>query len=148
MALRQQGAKEAVKYDIEIKKHSPKRSNDANSYAWELLGQLGKKLKTPAAELYRNYVHDLGIKRTAKIDLDSAKTLIKVWQEKGLAWIAEKIDEQDGMAIVDLYYGSSVYDTKQMARLIDMIVTDCKLQDIDTRTPDEIAQMEGIKEGK
>ena len=38
-----------------------------------------------------------------------------------------------------LYYGSSCYYTKQMSRLIDLVVEDCKEQGIDTATPEEIA---------
>ena len=37
-----------------------------------------------------------------------------------------------------LYYGSSVYDTKQMSALIDHIVQDCKALGIETKTPAEI----------
>ena len=35
------------------------------------------------------------------------------------------------------FYGSSTYNSKQMARLIDLCVQDCKEQDIDTMTEQE-----------
>lgn len=133
-----------IRLDVTVEKHRKKRSLDANAYAWELMGQLAKKLRVQAVDIYREYVKDLNIKRTVKIDKTSAKTLIRVWQEKGLAWIAEKVDEGDEFAIVDLYYGSSVYDTKQMSQLIELIVNDCKLQGIETKTPEELAQLKGL----
>ena len=45
-----------------------------------------------------------------------------------------------GCTNVVLYYGSSTYDTKQMASLIDAVVEACKSVDIDVATPDEIAK--------
>lgn len=45
-------------------------------------------------------------------------------------------------AIRDIcYYGSSTYDTKQMARLIDLVVEDCKQQGIETLPPEELERM-------
>lgn len=125
-----------------------KRSTNANSYAWELLGKLAKKLNIPSIELYRKYVYDLQIKRQVKVDVNSVNTLTTVWKERGIAWIAEKVDEEKGFAIVDLYYGSSSYNSKQMSKLLSMIVEDCELQGIDTRTPDEIAKMISLREAK
>jgi hypothetical protein len=133
-----------IRLDVTVEKHRKKRSLDANAYAWELMGQLAKKLRVQAVDIYREYVKDLNIKRTVKIDKTSAKTLIRVWQEKGLAWMAEKVDEGDEFAIVDLYYGSCVYDTNQMSQLIELIVNDCKLQGIETKTPEELAQLKGL----
>ena len=42
---------------------------------------------------------------------------------------------------VILYYGSSTYDTAQMARLIDLIVQDCKAQHIETADPEDIKSL-------
>ena len=46
-----------------------------------------------------------------------------------------------GCTNVICYYGSSTYDTKQMARLIDLVVEDCKQQGIETLTPEELERM-------
>ena len=43
-----------------------------------------------------------------------------------------------GCVNVTVWYGSSVYDTKQMSRLIDAIVQDCKAAGIETMTPAEL----------
>ena len=44
----------------------------------------------------------------------------------------------EGCKNVTLYYGSSTYDTRQMSRLIDLVVQDCKEQGIETMTPFEL----------
>lgn len=43
-----------------------------------------------------------------------------------------------GCVNVTVWYGSSVYDTEQMARLIDAIVQDCRDVGIETMTPREL----------
>ncbi|MEF9865506.1 MAG: hypothetical protein RR814_03615, partial [Oscillospiraceae bacterium] len=54
-------------------------------------------------------------------------------------WTSETTDSKlEGCTNVILYYGSSVYDTAQMARLIDNIVQDCKAVGIETKTPEEL----------
>ena len=44
-----------------------------------------------------------------------------------------------------LYYGSSTYDSKQMARLIDNIVQDCKAVGVETATPQELARLKEVE---
>ena len=57
-----------------------------------------------------------------------------------LGWLTDAFPSKlPGCTNVILYYGSSCYDTKQMSRLIDLVVEDCKEQGIDTATPAEIA---------
>ena len=41
------------------------------------------------------------------------------------------------------WYGSSVYDSKEMSKLVDNIVEECKTQNIETMTP---AELEILKE--
>lgn len=133
----------AEKLSINICKHRKKRSLNANSYCWKLIGDLSEKLKIPKEEIYRKYIREMGVYRRVEIDEKAVDTLIHVWGLNGIGWIAEKVDfaEMKGFVSVFLYYGSSSYNTKQMSRLIDAIVTDCKEQGIETKTPQEIARL-------
>jgi hypothetical protein len=55
----------------------------------------------------------------------------------------------DGCTNVILYYGSSVYDTKQMSLLLENLIQDCKALGIQTETPEMIAKMKSLwKEGE
>ena len=47
----------------------------------------------------------------------------------------------EGCTNVILYYGSSTYDTAQMARLIDLIVQDCRALGVETLPPYKLAAM-------
>ena len=74
-----------------------------------------------------------------------------MWKRQGTAWLTEVVDyAEDGDAVVvRAYFGSSVYSTKQMSRLIDYIVQDCRQVGIETMTPEELARIkEDWKRGK
>jgi hypothetical protein len=133
---------------INLDEWKEKRSKTSNDYAWELLGKISQKIKMPAVDIYRRYVYELQIKRQVKVDLSAADTIIKVWRQQGIAWLAEKIDEENGFARVDLYYGSSSFNTKQMYDLIQSIIADCQELGIETKTPDELAKLKGLMEEK
>lgn len=136
----------AEKLSIEIKKYRKKRSLDANAYLWVLCGKLAEKIGCPKESVYRQHIINAGIYKVAEISENAADTLIKGWQMNGIGWIAERVDYSltDGFVLVNLYYGSSVYNTKQMSRLLDSIIEDCKEQGIQTATPNEIANMKSL----
>lgn len=129
-----------VTYTAEIKEYRPKRSLDANSYFWTLLDELSKSVGVPKEEVYLRYVREFGPFRDFTLSEDEAKTFRTAWEKLGTGWPTEQVDySQDGeKVIVRAYYGSSVYNTKQMSRLIDAVVQDCKHVGIETLTPDKI----------
>ncbi len=140
-------AKEAVKYEITIKKYRPKRSINANDYCWKLLSELAKKLRVTKEDLYRQYIRDFGHYDEVWVKNEAAESVIRNWQSNGLGWLAETVSTGD-KTVLWLYPGSSTFDSKTMHDFILAIVNDCKLEGIETRTPEEIAQMEGIREPK
>lgn len=130
---------------VEIKKYKEKRSLDANAYAWVLIGRLSETLGRPKTEIYRKYVKEIGHYEVycARND-EAAKRLCEAWETQGIGWVTETYPSKiDGCVNCHLHYGSSSYDSAQMARLIDLIVEDCKAQGIETDTPEEIARMVG-----
>lgn len=137
------------KLSVKISKYRKKRSLDANAYCWVLCTKLADKLsdekvKYTKEDIYRNAVKELGIyKDFPNMKQDDAKTLRHAWEMLGTGWITEQVDfMQDGEnVVIRCYYGSSTYNTKQMSRLIDNIVQDCKAVGVPTKTPDEIANM-------
>lgn len=133
----------AEKLSIKVDMFRQKRSLNANSYCWKLIGDLSEKLNIPKEEIYRKYIKEMGVYRKIEIDEKAVDTIIHVWGLNGIGWIAEKVDfaEREGFVSVFLYYGSSTYNTKQMSRLIDSVVTDCKEQGIETKTPAELASL-------
>lgn len=132
--------------DIELKKHREKRSLNANAYLWVLCGKLADKIGVDKESVYRQHILNANVYRVAEISEEAADTLIRGWQMNGIGWIAEKVDKsvRDGFIVVNLYYGSSAYNTKQMSRLLDSVIEDCNEQGIQTMTPDEIAELKSL----
>lgn len=143
------------KLSFKISKYREKRSNDANSYLWLLCTKLADKLSedgTPHTkeEIYRDAVKARGVFREqGELPLDFAKTSRTAWEMLGTGWLTEQVDfEPDGdRVIVRYYYGTSTYNTKQMSRVIDWLVAECKQFGIETKTPDQIANMLSLWEG-
>ena len=132
--------KKDTQYDIEIKKHTEKRSLDANAYAWVLIGKLAKKLNIPSKEIYREYISHTGNYEIMPIKNEIVERWKEIWAAKGIGWVCDELgaSKLQDYTNVRCYYGSSVYTTKEMAKLIDMIVTDCKDQGIETMSKSEI----------
>lgn len=137
-------------YIAELKEYRKPRSLNANAYMWELIGKLAERLRVPADEIYRQYIRDMGIFRPFEIQENAVETLKHIWSEHGLGWFVDVTDEgrTDGFKLVKVYYGSSCYNTKQMAALIDAVVQDCKALGIETKTPDEIDRLVSLWEGQ
>lgn len=133
----------AEKLTLKVSKFRKNRSLDANAYMWILCDKLAEKIGITKDEVYRRHIKDIGVFRTVEIDEKAADTLIHSWGLHGTGWIAERLDysQHDGFTIIALYYGSSTYNTKQMSRLINGIVEDCKDQGIETLTPEELQQL-------
>lgn len=129
--------------DLAVKKFREKRSLRANSYAWELIGQLADKLNMDPLEVYRSQIRVMGIRRETDLPEKDVETIRHAWGLNGIGWLSDVLDYGDhpNTKKVWLWYGSSVYNTKQMSRFIDNIVQDCKEHGIETRTPEEIGRM-------
>lgn len=140
--------------DIDIKIHREKRSNDANAYFWTLCGKLSAAIRVPPVEIYRQYIRDIGDNyiivpvRHAAVDL-----FCYAWEydhgKKKMGWITDTMTSKlEGYTNVVAYYGSSTYDKAQMGRLIDFLIEDCKENGIETKTPDEVANMVSLWESE
>lgn len=116
--------------DVEIKKHNPKRSKDANSLCWAMCHDIGKALRPPLPkeEVYRKAIREVGEYEPLPIRADVVETFQRRWAAKGTGWFAEIIDDSKlpGYKLVFAYYGSSTYDTAEMSRLIDYLVEDAR----------------------
>ena len=137
-------------YTAEIKEYREKRSLNANAYFWVLLAKLAAKLNIPKLDLYREFIRGIGdnfyvlLVRTSEVT-----AVIKSWKHNGLGWIADDLGQCDNeYSYVMFYKGSSTYDTKQMSNLIELAVTECKEQGIETKMPDEIARMVSLWEAE
>lgn len=131
------------KLSVEIKPYREKRSLDANAYFFVLADRLAEKLGLTKEEVYRNAVRGIGgASEVVCVQNDAVARVCDGWEKNGLGWQTEVFPSRiAGCTNVILYYGSSTYDREQMSRLIDHIVQDCRAVGVETRTPQELANL-------
>lgn len=125
-------------FEYEIKPYKEKRSLSANAIAWVYCDKLAEKLHSTKEEIYRIAVANVGVFTEIKVaDAEAAKRFKRIWQHNGVGWLTKTINE----TTIQAYYGSSTYNTQEMARLIDFLQDECKRQGIETRPQEEIDSM-------
>lgn len=137
--------KDFEELDIEIKRHRKKRSKNANDYFWKLLSEYCEEKEVDTIQEYKDRVKRLGIFRRFRIEPKDTNTFEIMWTNRGIAWFCEIADiEYIGeveFKIINAYYGSSSYNSKQMSRLINDLVEDCKEVGIETKSSEEIQSL-------
>ena len=127
---------------VEIKPYKARRSLDANAYCWVLCQKLAEKIGGTKEDIYKEAIRKAGQFDYIAVANKAVDQFIKAWQSKGLGWYAEALESKiDGCKKIMVYYGSSVYDSKEMAHLIDYIVSECKEQGIETLSPWEVERL-------
>ena len=130
---------------LETKRHSDKRSLNANAYFWVLCDKMAKVLRTTKEAIYSLQLSRYGV----FVDLDIERPAMSLLQGK-FRYIEEVIEDrltESDRITARCYFGSSSYTKEEMARLIDGTVEDAKELGIDTWTPDEIERAIAAWEG-
>ena len=130
---------------FEIKQSRKGRSLSANAYAWALIDKIAEKTGEKKTDVYRSAIREIGgVSDTICVMDKAVDRLREGWAKNGLGWQTDTIPSKvDGCTNVILYYGSSVYDTKQMAQLIDSLIQDAEALGIPTITEAEAQKMLG-----
>lgn len=130
------------KLNVELKKYRKKRSLDANAYMWVLVSKIQEKLNIPKEEIYKDAIKNIGVYEVIPVKNEAVERFIEAWKNNGLGWICETTKSKlEGFTNIIAYYGSSTYNTKEMSRLVDLIVQECKQLEIETMTPQELKSL-------
>ena len=129
--------------DIDIKVHRKKKSNNANGYAWHLMQEMAEALKSDKWSVYIDmlvkYSNKFVVVTLANDEIaDSMKKMVRAYVDLG--------KDAQGRPILQLYEGTSGFDSKEYSIFLDGICQECKDLGIPTITPREIAMLEGIKQ--
>ena len=136
---------------IDIKRYSKQRSLTANAYAWVLIDQITAKLQdtdrkggwTPE-KVYKNAIREIGgISETVGMRDDAIETFRGMWCKDHLGRQVQVLpgSSKPGWSNVKVWYGSSDFDTAQMARLIDSLIQDAEALGIPTITQKEYEEL-------
>lgn len=122
-----------IEYEITIQKKKNKRSLNASAYCWVLCQKIAEVMSNHSymskEDVYRKAIKDCSHFSYVPVREDAIERYIQIWQGHGLGWLAEDAGECQslkGYHNVMCYHGSSVYNTKEMARLIDCLTDECE----------------------
>ena len=122
---------------FDIKEHKEKRSLTANSYFWVLVTKIADTLRASKEDVYMQM-----LKRYGQSEIVSVVSSIDV---RGYFKYYEKIGtghvEGKEFSHYRIFKGSSEYDSREMAILIDGAVSEAEEMGIQTLPPDEIAHL-------
>lgn len=120
---------------IDAVQYRKRRSLDANAYFWQLVDKIAKTLKADRMEIYKEQLRKYGV----FVDLQIWQAALPTLEQEFRCF--DVLDKDDYSYLVRCYLGSSTYDSKQMAELIDGTVEDAKELGIETLTKDELLAM-------
>lgn len=112
---------------VALKRWRKSRSLDANAYCWSLLSKAAAATNEPVSDYYRRIIKELGgISKTICIEAKDVREVVSWWTSRGLGWQVDILPSKiKGCRNLVLYPGSSIFDTEQMARFIDLVQQDC-----------------------
>lgn len=101
------------------------------------------KLKDSAENIYRTFIRDYGVREHILVKTDAVATMKEKWKKQGIGWFVEELrpGKVENTTTLVLYYGSSIYNSVEMIRLIDAVIEECEQQGIPTMTHDEIKKL-------
>lgn len=132
--------RDCEKLNIQVKRYRKKRSLDSNAYAWVLMQKIAEAVNSDKWAVYLEMLQSYSRAFTHVIvkpeAVDAMKKLYRTCIELG----AVNVNGKRGIQL-QVYYGSSTFNTKEMSIFLDGIISECKQLGITTATPDEIRHM-------
>jgi len=125
---------------FEIKEKRFKRSLNANAYAWALITEIANVLRTSKDEIYLKMLKIYGQSELVSVvSTIDVKGYFKYYEPIGTSYLQGK-----EFTHYRIYKGSSEYDSREMAILIDGIVSEAKALEIETMTPEQIRHLKEV----
>lgn len=129
---------------FEIKLYRQKRSLNANSYAWVLINEMANRLRTSKDEVYQEMLKRYGQSKVISVlsEIDISR-FVKYYEEIGKGHVEGK-----EFTHYRCFIGSSEYDSREMAILIDGIVDEAQELGIDTLPTTAVERMKALWQGQ
>lgn len=139
-------------YEVTIKPYREKRSLDANAYYHVLKDEMANVLRTSKEELHIELLRRYG---QIKTDADGNKMIVSVESKIDFGSFYKYYDVIGRGTVGDKEFthykilkGSSELDTREMAILIDGVVSEAQELGIETKTPQQIEELKRLWEAK
>ena len=127
--------------DYELTKAVKKRSKDANAYMWQICEKIAQAVGITKEEVYRRAVTEVGSYYEFDIKDHDLPDFKRRWEGQGLGYQVKDVGSVFDYHTVHAYYGSHLYDTQEMKRLIDYLIEDARAMDIETMPEEELKSL-------
>lgn len=134
-------------YDLEEHKETKKRSLSANAYFWVLVTKIAEKLRTSNTEVHNQMIARYGYPEyiDEKIVYFILPDIVDVNKLEGVHLKAttktQVLDNGDLNRVYIVMRGSHTYNTVEMTRLLDGVISEAKELDISVITTTEKDKM-------
>lgn len=125
---------------FEVKPYHPKRSLNANNFCWHLCNEMANVLRTSKDEVYLEMLKRYGQCEVISVlsDIDISR-FVKYYEEIGKGHVEGK-----EFTHYRCYIGSSDYNSREMAILIDGIISEAEALGIETLPTTAIERMKAL----
>ena len=136
--------------EYELKLIRKKRSLNANAFCWKICTEIASVIGNTKEDVYRDAIENVGvyeqlqfcdteIKGVKKSRFEAMEDFKRKWYANGEGWLTKTLDADK--CIIQAYYGSSRYDSKEMSVLIDFLVREGKQVGVQVLTEEQIELM-------
>jgi len=125
---------------ISAKKYRHKRSLDSNAYAWVLIQKIAEAIHSDKQTVYLDMLKQYSRAFEHIIVRPEAVEAVTRVYATTIDLGEVTVDGHTGRQL-QIYFGSSTFDTKEMSVFIDGIVETCKELGLETLSPDELERM-------
>lgn len=130
----------AEKIAVKIDKYRVKRSLNANSYAWLLIGKIADDRRLSKEKVYLQMLKEYGQSEIISVlSHIQIADYVKYFEEVGESKLNGKLFKH-----YKVFKGSSEFDTREMSIFIDGVVSEAEYLGIQTKTPTQIAELKSL----
>lgn len=127
---------------FEIKEYKEKRNKDQNAKYWKLLGQLSLKLKIGIEELHFKFLKEYSPRYEIMIPAETEVRGIEYYEKK-----SKIVKNGKEFNVYHVYTPSHELNKTEFAILLQGLCDECKEQDIETLSPQELEELKSIING-
>ena len=132
---------------LSLEQQKKRRSLSANNYAWVICQKIAEKVGATKEAVYRKNISEVGSFEVVEVSSAAVPRFIERWHKNGLGFIAEPYQEKNGFTTIIAYYGSSTYNTAEMAMLIDALISEAKAVGVEVMPPEELEALKNSWKG-
>lgn len=123
--------------EVELNKFRVKRKVEHNALFWDMCNYLADFINDPLLtpnDIYKDLIRDYGVSTIYPIQDEILDMFIKSWESRGMGWLTEiqrKSNLKGDYTNIKCWFGSSVYDSKMMWKLVEGLKQMCRDNELD-----------------